>query len=244
MSEEKVVIVGAGLAGLTAACYLKKAGYDPLILEASDAIGGRVKTDKKDGFLLDRGFQILLPAYPEAKAILNYDQLELCYFNRGAEIYKDGKFIPFYDPGDGLGGLIKTVMTGPATFWDLFKLLRFKMSLANKTVKEIYAQPNSTTLKYLQHKGFSNQLIDTFWKPFFQGIFLEDDLSTDNQLFEFIFKMFIEDGAAIPKYGMGQIPAQLASNLPPERVRCNTSVIEIDGNIIKLEEGNSISACG
>ena len=54
------MIVGAGLAGLRAALVLSSSSIPFVLLEASDGVGGRVRTDVKDGFVLDRGFQIFL----------------------------------------------------------------------------------------------------------------------------------------------------------------------------------------
>ena len=73
-----VVIIGAGLAGLSCAVSLKAAGLSVILLEASDAPGGRIRTDEVDGFLLDRGFQVMLTAYPEAQSVLDYRALEIC----------------------------------------------------------------------------------------------------------------------------------------------------------------------
>ncbi|HSF56008.1 MAG TPA: FAD/NAD(P)-binding protein, partial [Algoriphagus sp.] len=81
MEEEKIYIIGAGLSGLVAALELEKSGFTPIILEASDRIGGRMKTDEVDGFLLDHGFQVLNTAYPEAKKYLDFQALNLKYFD-------------------------------------------------------------------------------------------------------------------------------------------------------------------
>ena len=96
--EKDIVVVGAGLAGMRCATLLQRAGFDTLVLEASDAPGGRVRTDVVDGFRLDRGFQILLTAYPETKAVLNYRALKLRRFTPGALVWHGGRFHRFIDP--------------------------------------------------------------------------------------------------------------------------------------------------
>lgn len=241
MRKEEVVIIGAGLAGLTAAYYLKKAGLDPLILEAADHIGGRVVSDEENGYILDRGFQILLTSYPEAKSVLNYDDLELQYFGRGAEIYKEGELLSFYDPAEGIGGLVKTLTSGPGAIQDWTKLLGLRSLLAKKSIEDIYKSPPQSTIEYLRKKGFSDKLIETFWKPFYQGIFLENDLRTSSRLFEFTFKMFIDEGAAVPLRGMGEIPKQLASHLHSHRIRLQTKVVDMGDNMLTLADGEKIS---
>ena len=75
-AEKNVIIIGAGISGLIAATQLERLGYHPTILEADSNLGGRVQTDIVDGYQLDRGFQVLLEAYPKAKEYLDYDQLE------------------------------------------------------------------------------------------------------------------------------------------------------------------------
>src|SRR3954451_17441849 len=94
----QVVIIGAGVAGLCCALRLQEKNIPCVILEASDAVGGRVRTDSVDGFLLDRGFQVLLTAYPEARRLLNYQSLKLRTFSPGALIRMDGKSHRISDP--------------------------------------------------------------------------------------------------------------------------------------------------
>ena len=73
------------MAGLSCGYHLQKAGVRFAILESSDAVGGRVQTDKVDGFLLDRGFQIFLTSYEEAQAVLDYQTLDLQSFYAGGQ---------------------------------------------------------------------------------------------------------------------------------------------------------------
>lgn len=114
--EADVIVVGAGIAGLSAAVTLKKQyGLQALVLEQGDAVGGRVRTDVVDGFLLDRGFQIFLTGYPEAQGMLDYQALELKDFYAGALVRKDGQFHrvadPFRHPVDGVASLTNPVGT-------------------------------------------------------------------------------------------------------------------------------------
>ncbi|MDA8062216.1 MAG: FAD-dependent oxidoreductase, partial [Actinomycetota bacterium] len=98
MDRVDVVVVGAGLAGLAAARHLEDAGRSVVVLEASDGVGGRVRSDRVDGFVLDRGFQVLLTAYPEARRMLDYGSLRLCRFEPGALVRHAGRFVEVADP--------------------------------------------------------------------------------------------------------------------------------------------------
>ena len=101
-----IVIIGAGVAGLTCAKYLKDKKIDALILEASDGVGGRVRTDVVEGFRLDRGFQVLLTSYPEAKKLLNYDDLRLKKLPSGARVRCGDDFFVLPNP-------LKDILTAP-----------------------------------------------------------------------------------------------------------------------------------
>ena len=93
-----VLVVGGGQAGLTAAIELEKAGSSPILIERSERVGGRIKTDNLNGFKLDHGFQVLLTAYPEAQHYLDYDKLDLKTFDPGAIIYNGETRMVVSDP--------------------------------------------------------------------------------------------------------------------------------------------------
>jgi len=237
-----VIIIGAGLAGLTAAKVLKKAGRSIKILEASDAVGGRVKTDQVDGFLLDHGFQVLLTAYPETKRFLDYEALELCKFDPGALILnKNGSNI-IGDPIRQPSSLIGTLLSSAGTISDKVRMLLLKLKLARKSIHEIFSEKENTTITYLNNFGFSERIISQFFKPFMTGIFLENKLSTSSRMFEFVFKMFGEGDAAIPAKGMGMIPLQLAQDLSPNEIVFNEFVSLIEGNQVKTSSGSIYQA--
>lgn len=234
-----VIIIGAGLAGLTAAKVLKTAGKSVRILEASDAVGGRVKTDQINGFLLDRGFQVLLTAYPETKRFLDYEALELCKFDPGALILNENGTTSIGDPIRRPGSLIGTLRSSAGTMSDKVRMLLLKLKLARKSIHDIFSEKELTTLAYLNYMGFSERIISQFFKPFMTGIFLENKLSTSSRMFEFVFKMFSEGDAAIPAKGMGMIPLQLARDLSPNEIIFNESVTLIKGNQVKTSSGST-----
>ncbi len=235
----KIGIIGAGLSGLTCAWYLKKNNINDItIFESAEKAGGKLITDRIDGFQLDRGFQVLLPAYPETKKVLDYDKLQLQRFQKGSLIYKNNKKIPFYDPENGLSALLKTVVNGPGSLIDKVILLRLKWALGRLSVDAIFKNKRTiSSLVYLRELGFSESMIADFWIPFYQGVFLENTLETDSRMLQFTFKMFAADGAAVPKEGMAAIPAQLVDYIGAEKIQMNTKVLHFDSKSITTSEG-------
>ncbi|WP_395626262.1 FAD-dependent oxidoreductase [Daejeonella sp.] len=241
-NKTDVLIIGAGLAGLSAARVLKSAGRDFKILEASDAPGGRVRTDHLNGFLLDRGFQVLLTAYPEAKHFLDYKALDLQAFSPGSIILNDSGIDQIGDPLREISSLITTLKSPVGSFFDKIKLLKLKLKLAGSSIDDIFLKPEISTLNHLKNSGFSDRIISNFFIPFLSGIFLENKLETSSRMFEFVFKMFSEADTAIPAKGMGMIPMQLASKLSPEELILNESVLSIEGNEVLTVSGNKYQA--
>ena len=238
-----VIIVGAGLAGLSCAIVLQQHGIQTLILEASDGVGGRMRTDKVHGFQLDRGFQVLLTAYPECRAQLNYPALKLHRFDAGASIFRNGKFYNLCDPLrsrliDGL----KTVFSPLATWGDKFELQKLRSHVCRGTAEGLFRKTDSNTLSLLRMDGFSSEFIESFFRPFFAGIFLEPDLKTSSHLFEFVFRMFSQGYAALPHDGMEAIPRQLASRLMPGTIHLQQRVAEVSANGVVLDNGQVVKA--
>lgn len=240
--ESNIYIIGAGISGLIAALELEKLGFSPVIIEASDEVGGRVRTDKVDGFLLDRGFQVLLTAYPEAQRYLDYDLLNLKYFDPGAIILKPGSTLKIHDPLRNPSKAISMAFSDVGTLKDKVKMFLLTQELKKKTDAEIFTGPNTSTLQFLTDYGFSSKIIDNFFKPFFKGIFLENDLSTSSRMFRFVFKMFAEGQAAVPALGMQVIPEQLKSRLLRTQIRFSQKVKSLQGTKIELESGELIQA--
>lgn len=240
--DAEVIIVGAGLAGLTAAKVLKAAGKSVLVIEASDAVGGRVRTDEADGFLFDRGFQVFLTAYPEAKRFLDYEALELCKFDPGALILNQSGTTKIGDPMRQLSALFGTLFSSAGTLADKLRMLRLKTKLARKSIDAIFSEKETTTISYLEQEGFSETIMNNFFKPFMTGIFLEDHLSTSSRMFEFVFKMFSEGDAAIPAKGMAMIPLQLAASLSCNEVLFKQKVSTIEANSVTTADGSSYTA--
>jgi protoporphyrinogen oxidase len=240
--EYRIYIIGAGVSGLVASKVLEDHGYKSMIIEATDRVGGRVKTDVIDGYQLDHGFQVLLTAYPSAQKYLNFDALELQHFLPGAAIFSDGNQKTIGDPLRNISLFFPTLFSGIGKFSDKLKILKLNSLLKKTTLAEIFAKSEKTTLQYLIDFGFSKEIIFKFFKPFFSGIFLEPELETSSRMFEFVYKMFGEGFATLPKGGIEAIPKQLKSNLKHSKFQFNTNVKSVEDGKIILDNGTELES--
>lgn len=240
-TRQDIVIIGAGLSGLACARKLARAGLDFTVYEASDDVGGRVRTDVVDGFRLDRGFQIFLPAYPEAERVLDLDDLDLHRMRRGANIFWKDRLHriadPLFHPIAATAAMLDPVVPWRDKWFTL--LLRKEL----RELKEVPRQlQEMTTEQYLRDFGFSEDYIDRFMRPFFGGVFLEKDLRTSARMFAFLFAMFDRGGAALPADGMAAIPKQLASALSPGAIKLNAPALSVRPGEVTLHDGTIIRA--
>jgi len=237
----EVVIVGAGLAGLACAQDLTRAGLECTVLEGSDGVGGRVRTDRVDGFTLDRGFQILLTAYPEVEARLDVDALELARFDPGAVVRVGGHFHRVSDPLRRPRLIAETLRAPIGSFADKARLARLVLDVRTHSVPDLLRRPDVSTAERLARAGFSERMIRTFWRPLFAGIQLDPGLEVSSRRFETILRMLAVGDTGVPRLGMGEIPRQLAATLPAGAVRLDARVERIDGTTAVLADGERVS---
>jgi phytoene dehydrogenase-like protein len=240
-SQKSVIIIGGGLAGLASAVKLHEAGVDALILEASDHTGGRVRTDEVDGFLLDRGFQVYLDAYPEAGKLLDLPKLDLRKFKSGAILFQNKRLHRVMDVFREPCHLIRSALAPVGSMLDKLRVARLKWRVSRSSMGEITSRGDKTTLGYLQADGFSRAMIDVFFRSFYGGIFLERDLRTSCRMFEFTFKLFSKGSATLPALGMREIPRQLSARLPAACIRCDSPVAAVQPGIVTLQSGEQLT---
>lgn len=242
MMKKDVIIIGAGLSGLSAAIHLQNEGREVFIIESTGRVGGRIKTDMHEGFRLDRGFQVLLTAYPEARKILDYEALNLQKMLPGANVIYDGGSFEVSDPFRQPSALFSTIFAPVGSLKDKLNTFLLKKKLQNQSIEQIFNQAEITTLEKIKAYGFSSKMINRFYAPFMAGIYLENDLKTSSRIFDFVMKMFSEGDAALPALGMEEIPKQLASKLPKDCFLFNQKVIDIIDNKVYTEDGKYFEA--
>lgn len=231
------VIVGAGLAGLAAARTLAGAGRSVVVLEASDGVGGRVRSDLVDGFVLDRGFQILLRSYPELDRQFDVDALDLRAFDPGALVRVGDRLVTLGDPLRQPSTLFASVTAPVGGLADKLRLLKDRARLGRTDTKSLLRQPDTATRDGLRSRGYSDIMIDRFFRPFVGGIQLDPTLATSNRMFDVVLQQLFRDDAVVPAKGMGELSAQLAGRLPAEVIHLNTPVRSVSPGEVTTDRG-------
>ncbi|MFK4088200.1 NAD(P)/FAD-dependent oxidoreductase [Kribbella sp. NPDC020789] len=228
MDDADVIVVGAGLAGLAATLHLQAAGRQVILVEAAEAVGGRVRTDEVDGFLLDRGFQVLLPAYPEVRRLLDLDRLDLRPFTRG--VVAGGNELSL----DDLAGAARFAVRRPADALAVATLSARDLLLPGRQLRT--APPRSVD-RELQRWHISERTVDEIFRPFLGGVFLDPELTTSSRLFHLIWRCFLRGGAAVPADGMRALPQALAGRIADHALRLNTSVESVSPGRVETSSG-------
>ena len=237
-----VIIAGGGISGLAAARHLVKAGLSPVIIEADSRIGGRIKSDHLEGFILDHGFQVLQTAYPEARRQLDLDALELGPFMPGVSVRLDNRLHFLSDPLRNPAGLWSTLTAPVGTLGDRLRMLKLLAAIRRKGPGGVFQDPDIPTPEFLRSQGFSPAMIHRFFRPFFAGACLDPDIMASSRVFQYLFNIFASGDAALPARGMGAVPAQLAGPIPDRLIRLNTRVLEREGQCVRLSTGETVCA--
>ncbi|WP_405633685.1 FAD-dependent oxidoreductase [Streptomyces sp. NBC_00016] len=219
-----VVVIGAGVAGLACAQDLLAAGVGVRILEASDGVGGRMRSDRVHGFVIDRGFQVFNPSYPQVRRRLAGDGLDLRPFDRGVLIHTDTGRRRLTDPRahpSTLVDLLSGRLAGPR---DLAALGALSASDAVAPPHRLKRRPDRTTRKALADAGFTDAFVERFFLPFLSGVFLEDRLETSARVFHLVWRSMLRGTLSLPATGIGAVPLALAASLPKATVRLETPV--------------------
>jgi phytoene dehydrogenase-like protein len=238
-SRVDVVVIGAGLAGLAAARHLHSKSFNVAVLEREDDAGGRVRTDIVEGFRLDRGFQILLTAYPELRRQVDLQGLDIQTFDPGALVMLRGKSYSVSDPFRSPRTLLGTARAPIGTLADKARIALLRTRTLRGDPRELLRGQDLSTIVALRRAGFSQSMIDRFFRPLFGGIQLDPSLGTSRRMFDIIFRSLGEGDAGVPRLGMGALPRQMADRLPG-LVHLSTKVASIDGRTIVTADGRRV----
>ncbi|MEU7689974.1 FAD-dependent oxidoreductase [Microbispora hainanensis] len=238
-----VIVVGAGLAGLACAWHLRQEGVPVRVLEASDGVGGRIRTDRLDGFRLDRGYQVFNTSYPEARRVLDIGALDLRRFTNGAMIFKDGRrervVLPWRHPRHALSGPLAHVGT-PFDKAVLAAVTARDLLLPDALVRR-RGGAGRTTLAELRRWGASPEIVENLFRPLLAGIVLERELETSGRIFHLLWRSFARGRIGVPALGMERIPAQLAARLPDDAISLETPVSALTADGVALAGGGEIA---
>jgi len=230
-----IVVAGGGPAGLVAARRLAGAGADVRLYERHGEVGGRVRSTRRDGFVFDRGFQVLFTAYPAVRRELDLDALDLRAFTPGAVVARPGHRATLSDPLRDPLNAVETLFNRDVTVRDKLRVLGLYRELRDKSDAEIFGGPDASTREYLRERGFSEKFLANFAEPFYGGIALDRSLSTSKKAFEFAFKMLATGDTAVPARGMGAVSDQLAAAARDAGARIVTdetvTAVEADGRV-------------
>nr|WP_320017176.1 NAD(P)/FAD-dependent oxidoreductase [uncultured Desulfobacter sp.] len=239
--DTDVVIIGAGISGLACAKHLMRSGKRFLILEAGSSVGGRIKSDVFEGFILDRGFQVLQTAYPEARRQLDYNELDLKPFWPGVAVRVDRKLFYISDPIRRPQDLWSTLTSPIGTISDRLRILQLFIENKFKGVTGIFKSTDTSTIEFLKSYHFSDRIIERFFKPFFAGVCLDPEIMASSRVFRYLFNIFASGDAAVPAKGMGEIPIQLAFDIPKDKIKFGMRVDSIEKGKVILTNGQEVN---
>jgi phytoene dehydrogenase-like protein len=235
-SRVDVAVVGAGLAGLAAATTLADAGLDVALVEASDGVGGRVRTDRVDGLLLDRGFQILNPAYPALQRLLDVDALELRPFEAGVVVAHDGRRSVVADPRRAPEHLASTI-AGPGRPLEKAAFARWALRVGVGDVDRFLGDDDEPLSAALARWGLTGRLSQMVVQPFLAGVLAEDGQETSRRFVDLLVRSFVRGLPSVPANGMQAVPDQLAARLPDAALHLGVRAHEVTGTSVTTDAG-------
>ncbi|MFI1018357.1 NAD(P)/FAD-dependent oxidoreductase [Streptomyces sp. NPDC020965] len=236
------LVVGAGLAGLACAQDLRSAGIVVRIVEASDGVGGRMRSDRHEGFVIDRGFQVFNTSYPQARRRLTLRRLRLRPFTPGALVHTERGRLRLSDPTRGHRRLSGPMPVRGVAARDLLALGVLSARDMLGPVRPLKHAEDHTTLTALAAAGFSEEFVEGFFRPFLSGVFLEDELETSSRVFHLVWRSMLRGTLCLPVAGIGAVPAQLAEALPAGAVQLESPVERLTDDGVLLRSGREIAA--
>ncbi len=243
MSDAPVIVVGAGLAGLACAQRLHRAGVEVVVLEASDGVGGRVRTDVVDGYRCDRGFQLLNPAYPVLPHLLadreeagTLDVLDLRAFQAGAVVAHGRTRSVLADPRREPGLVVASLAAPVGTFAEKVRFAAFAASTLLPVRRQL-AGADRTWAEELDAFGLTGRLRAGVVDPFLAGVLAESDGSSSAHLVRLLVRSFVLGSPSLPSLGMARLPEVVAATLPAGTVRLGVPVHAVTPSSVRTDDG-------
>jgi phytoene dehydrogenase-like protein len=233
----EVVVVGAGLAGLSVATRLSAAGRDVHLVDAAAHVGGRVTTEEVDGFLVDRGFQVLNTGYPRVAADLDLTALDLGWFWTGAIVRVDGTPHRVVDPRKHPQATLDTVRAPLGNLLQEAAIGAFSARAGYLPVDRLLHARERTAEEALRRARVGEDALERFFRPFLSGVLLESELTTSSRYLDLLWRSFVRGRIGLPARGMRAIGEQLADRLPPEARHLSTEVLEVSGDRVRTSAG-------
>jgi phytoene dehydrogenase-like protein len=232
-----VVVVGAGLAGLACARELTGRGLEVRVLEAGDAVGGRVRSDHVDGFTLDRGFQVLNTAYPALRDLVDLDALDLRAFDASVGVLVDGERTVLGNPLQDLrtaGPTLRVQVGGVTGKAALATYAGLCVALPGSSIRH---RADISAADAWRRSHIPPDVVDTLLRPFLSGVLLERDMSSSRRFTDLMFKMFARGRSTVPAGGMQRLPEQIAGQLAEGALRLRTPVRAVSPTGVTTDQG-------
>jgi phytoene dehydrogenase-like protein len=195
-----------------------------------------------DGFILDRGFQVVLTEYPELHRQLDVSALDLRLFSPGAAVRLGNKTHIVSDPFREPLTTASTVAAPIGSVLDKARIALLRNRLRRRSSPDLLRGDDITTRDALQNAGFSPKIIDRFFRPLVGGIQLDPTLSASRRMFDVVFKALGSGDAGVPAHGMYRISEQLRAQLPVDAVSLSTEVKSLTSDGVTLHDGSTIRA--
>ncbi|MEU3513693.1 NAD(P)/FAD-dependent oxidoreductase [Streptomyces sp. NPDC006654] len=258
--QADVVVVGAGVAGLSAAHRLNSAGVTTAVLEAAPYVGGRMSTEKVDGFRLDRIGQLLSTSYPELRLTPGLDALVLRRFAPGVLLHRDGRRHRAGAPAGGgsargalhavralasapRGGSAVSPVRAHAPMGGAVDQARLGAALgrlAGTPVERILARPELTAARALTERGVSARTIDGFLRPLLAALLCDPELTTSSRCADLALRSFASGRLCLPEGGADVLPDLLARALPPGTVHTGVRVTSVSTTSVRTAEHGEV----
>lgn len=219
---KKVVVIGAGLAGLSAAITLENEGVSVTVLESSDRPGGRVSSDVIDGFICDRGFQLINATYPEIKRLGLIKDINFISASSVIEVARDERRIRIGDPRSAL---LSAFNSETGSILEKFALIKYLL----------FRKPAASVGQELKNNGLG-KTYERVLRPFLTGVFLADPLLVSAEYGRTAIKHFVSGNSGLPVGGVKVFSEALASRVSD--IRYGVQVNSVKKNTVKTSKGN------